>query len=215
MVGLDLRSDALDAGGLDHVRVDGSLGKPTGILDRVGVFVESLDEESSDDLSLGLRLGHSGESRDELLGRVRADDIEVHILVRGQNILIFILPQQAIVHEYAGEVVADGLVQQNSGDRRVNSSAEAEDDLLVSYLLPETGDSRLDERGRSPIPFAAAYSQSEIAEDFRALGRVKDFRVELHGVCLLSLDVEGGVGYTFGGGDHLSTLRKPGDRVAV
>ena len=67
VVGLDLGGDALDAGGLDHVRIDGSLGEPAGVLDGAGVFVEGLHEEPSDDLSLGLRLGNAGESVRELL----------------------------------------------------------------------------------------------------------------------------------------------------
>ena len=215
VVGLDLGGDALDAGGLDHVRIDGSLGEPAGVLDGAGVFVEGLHEEPSDDLSLGLRLGNAGESVKELLGRVGSDDIEVHVLVRSQHILIFILSQQAVVHEYAGEVVADGLVQQHACYRRIDTAAESEDYLLVPYLFPEAGYCRLDERGRSPVTLAAAYSQSEIAEDFRAFSRVEDLRVELHGVGLLALDVKSSVGDALGRGDHLRALRQTGDRVPV
>ncbi len=87
--------------------------------------------------------------------------------------------------------MADGLVQQHACHRRIDTAAESEDYLLVPYLFPEAGYCRLDERGRSPVTLAAAYSQSEIAaEDFRAFSRVEDLRVELHGISLLALDVK-------------------------
>ena len=56
MMGLDLRSDTRNAGRLDHIRIDGTLGKPLGIFDSMGIFVKSLDKETSDNLSLGFRL---------------------------------------------------------------------------------------------------------------------------------------------------------------
>ena len=213
VVGLDFRSDSLYAGRFDDVRVDGSLGQPAGIADSPGVFVESFDEEPSDDLPFGFRIADSGKLREELLRCVSSDHVEVHALVGLEDIFIFILPEQAVVYEYAGEVMPYGLVEQGGGHCRVHASAEPEDDFVVPDLLPDR--LHLYERIRSPVALASAYSQSEIAENPAPFRRVEDLRVELDGVGFLSLETEGCVGHVLRRCDDLRPFRQPGDGVSV
>ena len=81
VVGLDLGGDARDACRLDNVRINGALGQPSGIFNGLGIFVEGLHEEPSDNLSLCLGLGYSGKFPEEVRGGVRPDYIEAHILI--------------------------------------------------------------------------------------------------------------------------------------
>ena len=96
MVTLDLGGDAGDAGGFDDVGVDGALGEPAGALDLPGVLVEGLHEQAADDLPLGLGLGDAGEGVEEGLGGVDPDDVQAHVLVRGEDVLELVLPEEPV-----------------------------------------------------------------------------------------------------------------------
>ena len=62
-----------------------------------------------------------------------------------EDILELILAQQAVVHEDADQVLADGLVYQQGRDRGIHAARQAEHDDVVSDLGLDFSDSIRDE----------------------------------------------------------------------
>ena len=52
------------------------------------------------------------------------------------HLLRLVLPEHAVVHEDAGELLADGLVHEHGGNRGIHAAGKAADRLLVSHGLP-------------------------------------------------------------------------------
>ena len=72
-----------------------------------GLALEHLDELAADDLALGFGVGHASQVAEELLARIHRD----HLCMKaaGEHLhhhSALVEPQQAVVHEYAGELVA-------------------------------------------------------------------------------------------------------------
>ena len=53
------------------------------------------------------------------------------------TIVAFVQAQQAVVDEHAGELVADGAVDQRRDHRRIDAARQAEDHLLAAHLLAD------------------------------------------------------------------------------
>ncbi len=116
----------LGAGRLDHVGVDGALGEELHVLQLGGFFVENFDEGAADDLALLFRVGDAGQAAEELVLGVGADHLHAHVLgEHGHHLVAFVQAQQAVVDEHAGQLVADGLVQQRGDHRGVHAAGEA------------------------------------------------------------------------------------------
>ncbi len=85
-----------------------------------------------------------------------------------------------MVHEYAGEPVADSFVEEYCGYRGVHAAAEAEDYPVVAELFLECGNGGFDKRCRAPCARRAADAYREVAEQLHAACAVENLRVELH-----------------------------------
>ena len=94
----------------------------------------------------------------------------------------FILPQQAVVHQDAGELVANRPRQECGYHRRVNAPGEAADDPVAADPPPQIGDDALGEVLKPPGAGAAAGRREEVLQDRAAGRRVGDLRVELKAV---------------------------------
>jgi hypothetical protein len=58
--------------------------------------------------------------------------LDVHVPRKGvHHLLCLVQAQQAVIHEYAGELLADRPVDQCRGHRRIHAARQAEDDFLV------------------------------------------------------------------------------------
>ena len=85
-------------GRLDHVRIDGALGKPFGILDFRRLCLEYFDEHTPDDLAFLLRIGDALERRKKTLHGVHADYFHTHVAREGVHYLIALVQaQQAVI----------------------------------------------------------------------------------------------------------------------
>ena len=108
----------LRARGLDDVRVYGALREPLCILDGLRLFLEDIDKQLANDLALLLRIRDALERLEHVRARIDVDDLHLQVLPEGVHHLPrFVVPQQAVVDEDAGELLADGLVDQRGGDR--------------------------------------------------------------------------------------------------
>ena len=61
------------------------------------------------------------------------------------DVLGLVLTEQAVVHEDARELIADGLVQQRRGHAGIHAAAEAEDDMTAADFLADARARFLDE----------------------------------------------------------------------
>lgn len=217
VVGFDhMGAAGFGGGGFDHVRINRALGEPVSVLQFGGFGVEDVDEGVADDFALLLWVGFAGQAGEEVIFGVDAEDAHAHVIGEHfHHLVAFAVAQQAVVDEHAGELVADGFVQQRGDHGGVDAAGEAEDDFVVAHLFFDGGDGVVDDLGRGPEGVAVAQLADEAFEDASALQGVGDFRVELDAVEALFVVGHGGDGAAFrGGGDH-EAFRDAADAVAV
>ena len=90
-----------------------------------------------------------------------------------------VFAEEAVVDEDAGELVADGFVDERRGDGGVDAAGEGADDAAVADLGADAGDGVGDEVAGGPVGREAADAEEEVLEEGLAVGRVDDFGVEL------------------------------------
>ncbi len=167
----------------DHVRVDGALRQPFGVGQLAGFGLEHLDEFAADDFALGFRVADAGQVAQELVCGVDADDFDAQIL--GEHVhhhVAFVQAQQAVVDEHAGQLVANGAVDQRGGDGGIDAAGQAENDFVAADLLADFRDRFGDVVAHDPVGLAAADFMHKAVQHGLALHRVRHFRVELHAV---------------------------------
>ena len=171
---------AVDGDALNDVRVGGALREEGHVGDvRAGV-VEHLDELAADDLALAFGLVDAGELREEAVGGVDVD--ERHLEGAAEELadaFRLVLAEQAIVHEDAGELVADRLVDERGGHGGIDAAGEAEDHVRGADGRADLRHGAFDEVGHGPVGGAAADAEAEIFDDERAHRGVDDLGVEL------------------------------------
>jgi hypothetical protein len=125
----------------------------------------------------------AGQVVEELVFSVGADHLDAHVLgEHGHHLLAFVQAQQAVVDEHAGQLVADGLVQQRGNHRRIHAAGQAEQHVVGADLGADLGDGVFSDFRRGPQGFTAADVEDEARQDAAALLGVGHFRVELHAV---------------------------------
>ena len=107
---------------------------------------------------LRLRSGSttSSSAREEPVGRLHVHEVDLELTAeRLLDLVGLAAPQQTGVDEHARELVADRLVHERGGDRRVDPARETADHPLAADLGPDLGDGLLDDRGVRPRGAAA------------------------------------------------------------
>jgi hypothetical protein len=116
-----------------------------------GGVLEDADELLADRLALGLGLGDAGELAEEAVLRVDGDQPRGGVRAEGLlDLLGLVVAHEPVVDVDADELVADGLVDERRGDRRVDAAGQAAQHLRVADLLADGVDGRLDDRVRGP-----------------------------------------------------------------
>src|SRR5579859_4141093 len=186
-MGLDGLRRAAHADGFDDIGIERALHKVIDaallFADLFGLFVEYGDEFGADEFALLLAVGHTFEFGEETGGGV--DRIEIEAEVAAKMLLDFgefILTQDAVVHEYTMQAVADSAMHQHGGDGGILTAGERADGAAggADFFL-DGGDGLGDELLRRPITFGAADVKDEIVEQFPSARRVMDLRMELDG----------------------------------
>ena len=208
VVALDLGGYSFDAGALDHIRINGSLGQPAGALDALGILVEGFHKEPADGLALGLGLREPFQRGEEIGRCVGPYHVEAHALVGGQNVGEFVFPEEAVVHENAGELRADGFIQQHGGHGGIHPAAKTQDHFFPANPAPEILNGGFNERIRGPVSLAAADIQRKVGKHLRALRGVIHLRMELHGIGGLSFELISGIFNIGRRGDYLGAFRQ-------
>ena len=181
---------ALDAGGagaaagLDDVRVQRALHQELDVVlgfDLAGRLLEHPDELPPDDLALLLRVGDARECVQEPAGRVHHLELDPG----GGDVVLLDLfglagPQQPMVHEHAGELVAHGAVHERRRDRRIHPAGQPADHLLVADRGADRRHLLVDDRVVRPGRLDAGDVVQEPPEHLLAVRGVRHLRVELH-----------------------------------
>ena len=123
MVGLDHGAGAAECRpGFDEVRIERPLGEELRALDLSGLLLEDLDEDPADDLPFPFRIRHPLEALDKRLPRPRETNVHPEIFPEeGPDLLRLAQPQQAVVHEDAGEPAPDRPVEQDGRNGGIDS----------------------------------------------------------------------------------------------
>ncbi len=109
--------------GLDDVGVQRPLDEEAGVAGVLaGRVLEGADELGTDDLALLLGVAHAGEPFEEPVSGLDGDQARLGVDAEGLlDLLGLTLAQQAVVDEDAGQLVADGGVDERRRDRRVDA----------------------------------------------------------------------------------------------
>src|SRR5947209_3466003 len=91
----------------------------------------------------------------------------------------FTRPQETIVDKNAGELIANGLLQQRRRYARINAAAQSQDNFLGTDLRANFINGLVCITAHRPIPAATANGVHEIADDFLAARRVNDLGMKL------------------------------------
>ena len=91
-------------------------------------------------LALLFGVGDAGELVEEAVGGVDVDELDLEVAAEGvDDALGLFAAQEAVVDEDAGELVADGAVDEGGGDGGVDAAGERADDAAVADLLRGCG----------------------------------------------------------------------------
>src|SRR5439155_24659472 len=122
----------------------------------------------------------------------RADRVQAHARPeRGDHLLGLVRAQETGVDEDALEPVSDRARHERGGHGGIDPAGERADRAPLADALAELGDRLVDEGRRGPVAGRPAHPVDEVAENLGAVGRVRDFRMELHRVAILTVGHRG------------------------
>ena len=162
-----------------------------GAADLFGLGVEHVDEQAADGLALLFRVADAGQLAEEKLRGINVNQRDVVVMPEQvDHGLGLVQPQQAVIDEHAGELVADRLVDQHRGDRGIDAAGEAADHPALADLRADLLDRLLAEGAHGPVAGQAGDLADEIADQLGAVGRVHHLGMEHQPVipALLVLD---------------------------
>ena len=181
--------------------------------DALRLGLESLDEQPADRPPLGLGLGDACERAQEGLARLDVNQRDVE-LVAEQPHHLFTLPrpEQPMIDEDAGELVADRLMDQHRGHCRIDAARQPADHAA----LADAGADRLArlgaERRHRPVALQPGDLVDEIADQSRAVGRMGDLGMEHQAVVAARLVGDQRERRVLGGADR---ARNPGGSLVM
>jgi hypothetical protein len=139
----------------------------------------------------------------------------VVIAEQADDLLGLVGAHEAVIDENACQLLADRLVDEDSGDGAVDAAGQSADNAAGADLSLDLGDLRGAKFGHRPVAAKAADMADEVGEEFGAIGRVQDFRVKLDAVEASLVMHGGGKGRSGGLRDDAEALRQTLDPVAM
>src|SRR6185295_790449 len=131
---------------------EGALAEKLGVAGGLKGLFKDRNERTADDFPLLLGLGNALEPAEKEFRRVHHAQVDLEVtLVERLDVIALALAEEAVVHKHAGQLAADGLVQQRRGDRRVNTAGETEEDAALPHFGADVGHGVGDEILRGPV----------------------------------------------------------------
>ena len=184
---VDALPPVLTRAALDDVGVDGSLRQ---VLHRAAVLgqllrhrEELLPELRADDAALLLGFGHVGQERRVTILGVHVYEIHVELLREHRlHFLGLVLAQKSVVHEHAGQLLADGAGAQRRHHGGVHAARKPQNHAVVSHLRAYRRHGVVDDRVHLPRRLKAADAEQEVLQQIVAAGGVAHLGMELRRV---------------------------------
>ena len=134
---------------------------------------------------------------------------------RRDDLLRLVLAQQPVVDEDAGQLVADGLVHEQCGNRRIDAAAQCAKDPLATDLRTDAVDLLFDHCSGRPRRRSPGHAEQEVFQHLLPVWRVDHLRMELHAVEPARGRLERRDRRRRRAGDDLCPLGRRGHGVAV
>ena len=180
VVGLDRGRRTLERHRLDDVRVERPLGQPRDVTELAGFVLEHRDELGPDRLPLDLGIRDTFQLIDESLTCIDMDQVHLEGVAEGPDDPVDLaLPQEAVVHEEARELIAHRPVDQGRHHRGVHAARQRAEHGVLADLAPDAVDRRVHERRHGPVGRRPRRVE-KVLEHRLALRGVSDLGVELH-----------------------------------
>ena len=180
------------------------------------LLLEDADELLADPVPLLLRLVDALEAREEAVLRLHVHERDLEVAAeRLGDLLGLVRAHEAVVDEDAGELVADGLVDEQRRHGGVDAAGEAADHPLRADLRADPLDLLLDHGRRRPGRRRVGDPVEEVLQHVLAVGGVHDLGVELDAVEPPRRILEGRDGRRGGAAGHRRAGGRRDDRVPV
>ena len=216
----DVRLAVPGGGGFNDVGIDRALGEPPDAIEFFRLALEHVDEGRADLLALGFGIVQTPQRLKKDIGGIDGDQARVENVrhaarKRDFDLFTLIQAQEAVVDEHAGELIADGAIEQRGGDAGVDAAGQSE-----HHPFPADGRAHfcygaLDDVFCCPQAPATADVSREAAKDFGAIARMRDLGVELHAEETPRTIRHGGDRRIRGAGRDFEIRRQRHDLVAV
>ncbi len=132
---------AVPVPGFDDIRVERALGEEVRPVDVRRGFFENLDEPVPDALAFDLRVVDAREVVEEGVACVGDAEVDLEVILEGVlDEVAFFVAQEPVVNEDAGELVADGFVQECGDDGGIHAARQAAEDALVANEFADAFD---------------------------------------------------------------------------
>ena len=200
---------------LDAVGIDGALRQPFGIGNFLCFSVKHLHKVATNNFSLLLGVGHAFQVGEKFFRSIHANHIQPQSLIIAKHLAEFIFAKHTVVHKNASKVAANGLVEQHTQHTRIHAARQSENHAVASQLSPQFGDGGVHKRSRAPLLPAAANVYHKVAQQLRALQRVKHLRVELHRPHRRRSRRIGGIFHIGSGSNHPAIRRNSRNGIAM
>ena len=157
------------------------------------LLFEHVNKQFADGLTLDLGILDAIERLEEGLGCVNVHTRDVIALAEHRHDLLRLgEPHQSMIDQYAGELIADSLVDQDRSDCRVNATRETANHATFADLLANLFDRLVPESAHRPVAGEPGNLAHEIAQKRCPMRRMHDFEMELGGVEFASVIADNG-----------------------
>ncbi len=135
------RVAAVPVPGFDDIWIERALGEEVSAVDFVGSLFEDFNKPMPNAFALDLWVIDAGKVIEEGFGRIDDAEVDFEMVAEGvfDEIALFVA-EQAVVDEDAGELVADGFVEERSDDGGIDAAGEAAEDAFVADEFSYAGD---------------------------------------------------------------------------
>ncbi len=152
---------------------------------------------------------------EEQVGGVVPDEVEADAVAeRRLHLFELARAQQPVVDEHAVQPLADGLVDQDRGDGRIDAARQPEEHVRLADGGADRRHLLVDKGGGRPVAARAALDVGEIGEQAGAVLGVDDLRVELHADVRMPVAPERG-NRALGAGGRAESVGQAREVVAV
>ena len=131
------------------------------------------------------------------------------------DLFALVKPQQAVIDEYAGQLIANRLMNQDRGDRGVDTARQSADHPALAHLRADFRNLGGAEFSHRPVARQSADLVDEVGDQLRAVRGMDHFGMELRAVIAAVIVRDHRKGRAFGGGHHAEARGKGGYLVAV